>query len=151
MITLLTNELPNIRYKIDQLDLSCNGVINITVQNLGTDLISYVFTPIQFQTYFTSYYGQSAFQQYTNQNQVNSISNITLYPYNIFSTQWSNQYGACFSNDVAAAYSSGVITDYSFLSDFKCSQDTSLVSNGGIITRINNNLIYAIGANGINY
>jgi hypothetical protein len=132
------------------LDLNCNGVVNVSIQNLGQDLVSYIFTPNQFQTYFTGYYGSSAYQQYLNSRAL-SNSNLVFYPYDIFSNQWVKTYGASFANDVATAYNSGVITDYSFLSDFKCSQYDSLVSLGAKITKIDSNIIYATGSDGTNY
>lgn len=76
---------------------------------------------------------------------------MVFYPYDIFSNQWVKAYGASFANDVATAYNSGVITDYSFLTDFKCSQYDSLTSLGAKITSINNNIIYATGADGTQY
>jgi len=76
---------------------------------------------------------------------------LVFYPYDIFSNQWIQKYGASFTSDVTTAYSSGVITDYSFLSDFKCSQYDSLIAMGGKITKIDSNVVYATGADGTNY
>lgn len=100
MIGLLEGEILTVRQKIDQLDLQCNGVVNINVQVLDKTQIIYTFNPSQFQSYFNGFYGTNAFTSYSSYYKDVSTKNQIFYGYNIFSDQWANAYGAPYISDI---------------------------------------------------
>ena len=145
MIAILEGEVLVVRQKIDQLDLQCNGVININVQVLDTKDIMYSFNSTQFQSYFNGFYGIDAYSNFVSSNKNPAVS---LYGYNIFSDQWASTYGRPYLSDIQSAYSTGMITDYSFNSDFQCSNYQNLINLNGRINRIEGNTIYATDGKG---
>lgn len=147
MINLLSKELGNIRQKIDQLDLQCNGVIDIKINVLTSNELVYTFNPTQFQSYFNGFYGINA---YANFIQVyKDVSGpLNVYSYNIFSDQWAQTYGKPYESDVQLAYNNGLITDYSFTSDFQCSNYQSLINGSGKINNISGNTVLVADSTG---
>lgn len=140
MISILESEVSIIRQKIDQLDLQCNGVIDIKIQVLDSNDIVYTFNPTQFQSFFNGFYGINAYSNFVSAYKENN-QNLSLYGYNIFSDQWAQLYGRPYESDVRLAYSTGLITNYSFNSDFQCSNYQSLINSSGKINGIQGNII----------
>jgi hypothetical protein len=136
-----------IRQKIDQLDLQCNGVIDVKINILESNDLVYTFNPTQFQSYFNGYYGVNAYTSFASTYK-NTTSPSSLYGYNIFSNQWAQIYGQPYQSDVQLAYSNGLITNYSFSSDFQCSNYQSLINSSGKISNITGNTMFVADASG---
>jgi predicted nuclease with TOPRIM domain len=147
MIVLLNGEVRNIRQRIDQLDLQCNGVIDIKVISLTSNDLVYTFNPTQFQSFFNGFYGINAYSNFI-QVYKNVAGPLNVYGYNIFSEQWAQSYGKPYETDVQLAYNNGLITDYSFSSDFQCSNYQSLINGSGKINNISGNLVLVADKDG---
>jgi ribosomal protein L9 len=149
MIIRLEREVLIVRQKIDQLDLQCNGVIDVKIEVLDTNDIVYTFNPNNFESYFNGFYGINAYSNFVAQYQ--GVRPSTLYGYNMFSDQWANLYGRPFQSDLQLAYANGLITNYSFLTDFQCSNYQSLINLDGKIQSIAGNVITVVDSNGKTY
>lgn len=147
MIVLLSGEVKNIRQRIDQLDLQCNGVVDIKVTSLTSNDLVYNFNPTQFQSYFNGFYGINAYSNFI-QVYKDVAGPLNVYGYNIFSDQWAQTYGKPYETDVQLAYTNGLITDYSFSSDFQCSNYQSLINGSGKINNISGNLVLVADRDG---
>ena len=78
MISILESEVSIIRQKIDQLDLQCNGVIDIKIQVLDSNDVVYTFNPTQFQSFFNGFYGINAYSNFVSAYKENN-QNLSLY------------------------------------------------------------------------
>lgn len=148
MIVLLQNEVLGIRSKIDQLDIQCFGEVDINVEVLVNNELMISFTPTEFESFFNGFYGIDAYSNFISEVPSAQANNQDLYVYNIFSNQWAEAYGQPFASDVQLAYNGGMVTDYSFLSDFQCSNYDNMMSNTGIIQSINGNSMTVVGSDG---
>lgn len=148
MILLLENEVLGIREKIDELDLQCFGDVTLNVQVLNSNELLFSFNPNQFESFFNGFYGIDAYSNFISSQPAAVTSGQDLYGYSIFSPQWINTYGGSFGSDIQLAYNGGVVSDYSFISDFQCSNYQNMMSNNGVIQSINGNNIIVAGPNG---
>lgn len=76
---------------------------------------------------------------------------MVIYTYDIFSDDWSNNYGQAFGGQIEYAYNGGIDTGYSFNNDFQCSNYDNLMSMGGNIEKIEGDIIYANDNQNNNY
>ena len=117
---------------------------------LNSNSILYSFSPTQFQSYFNGFYGIDAYTNFLSIHRNADRNNLGLYGYSIFSPEWTRLYGKSFDRDVETAYNKGIVTDYSFISDFQCSDYENLINNNGRITQISENKMM-IDMNGKSY